>query len=56
MVLGGWLPSLTAGGVRHMLPEVTRFCFWEGAGSGEGPRGGSLDFLVVCFVCSLLYY
>lgn len=21
VVLGGWLPSLTAGGVRHMLPE-----------------------------------
>ena len=46
MALGGsWglLPSLPAGGVRHVLPEVTCFCFWEGAGSVGGPLGGSLD-------------
>lgn len=42
MVLGGWLPSRPAGGGRH-VPEVTCFCFWEGAGRGGGPEGGSLD-------------
>lgn len=43
MALGGsWglAAFLTAGGVRHMLPEVTCFCFWEGAGRGEGPWEG----------------
>ena len=42
VVLGGWLPSRPAGGGRH-VPEVTCFCFWEGAGRGGGPEGGSLD-------------
>lgn len=55
MVLGGWLPSLTAGGVRHMLPEVTCFCFWEGVGVGRA-HGRVSGFWIVCFVCSLLYY
>lgn len=55
VVLGGWLPSLTAGGVRHILPEVTCFCFWEGVGSGEGPWEGFwiLDSLL-CLLSSVL--
>lgn len=53
--LGGWPPPLPAGGVRHMLPEVTCFRFWEGAGHGEGPREGLwiLDSLL-CLLSSVL--
>lgn len=53
MALGGpWglAAFLTAGGVRHVLPEVTCFCFREGAGSGEGPREG----LWICEKSALL--
>lgn len=50
----GLAASLPAGGVRHMLPEVIRFRFGEGGGVGRA-RGG-LWILIVCFVCSLLYY